>query len=217
MATMAQTRTGAVAWERYAPLSGVVAVVGWIVGIIMLDVVESKDTGAELLAVYQANDGRILAGGIIWLIATGFFVWFLGSLRSRLLAAEGGDGRLSTIAFAGGIGTAICLMLMPGPDMAAAISKDDLDASAALALGNMGDAFFLGAEYLLPVLLVASAIVAVRYGALPKWLAWIQVLVAIVLLTGFIGWAALIFAFPVWVVVVALLLWLPATARTTGP
>ena len=217
MATMAETRPQGWALDRYAPLSGVLAVIGWVVGIVLIDVVESKDTGAELLASYKADEGRILAAGIVWLIGTAFFVWFLGSLRSRLLAAEGGDGRLTSIAFAGGVGTAICLALLPGPDMAAALSNDDLDASAALALGNMGDAFFLAAEYLLPVLLVASALIALRYGGLPRWLAWIQVLIALVLLSGVLGWAALIFAFPLWVLVVSYLLWRPGTVRLTAP
>jgi hypothetical protein len=70
---------------------------------------------------------------------------------------------------------------------------------------------------LLPVLLVASAMVALRYGGLPRWLAWIQVLVALVLLSGVIGWAALIFAFPVWVLVTSYLLWRPGTVRLTVP
>jgi hypothetical protein len=218
MTSVAETRAGAAwGWERYAPLSGVLAVIGWIVGVGLLDVVESKDKGPELLAVYQGDDNQIIAGGIIFLIGTAFFFWFLGSLRSRLLAAEGGDGRLTTLAFAAGVGAATCLMLLPGPNMAAAISNEDLDASASVALSSVGDTFFLGAEYLLPVMLVASGIIALRYGALPKWLAWIQFLIALVLLTGFIGWAALIFAFPLWVLLVSYLLWRPAPARTTAP
>jgi hypothetical protein len=217
MATIAETRTDAWAWDRYSPLSGVLAVIGWVVGIILLDVVETEEEGAALLAVYNENEGRILAGGILFLIGTALFVWFLGSLRSRLLAAEGGDGRLTAIAYGGGIATAVCLALMPGPDMAGVFSNDEIDESAALALGSVGDAFFLGAEYLLPVLLVASALVALRYGALPKWLAWIQVLVAIVLLSGVIGWVALIFAFPVWVLITSYLLWRPGTVRMTVP
>jgi hypothetical protein len=217
MATMAETRADVWAWERHAPLAGVLAVIGWIVGIILMNIVDEADTGAELLAVYNNDEGRILAGGIIWLIGTALFIWFLGSLRSRLLAAEGGDGRLTAIAYAGGVATAICLALMPAMDMAGALANDDLDESASLALGNVGTGFFLGAEYLLPVLLVASAIVVLRYGGLPVWLAWLQVLVALVLLSGVIGWAALIFAFPVWVLVTSYLLWRPGTVRMTVP
>jgi hypothetical protein len=207
MATMAQTRGVAWDWDRYAPLAGVLAVIGWVVGTGMLEVAGGKDKASELLTAYTKHDGRILFGGIIWLIATSLFVWVLGSLRSRLYAAEGGDGRLTALAYGSGIATAVCLALTPGAHMAAALSNDDLDRSAALALGNVGDAFFLGAEYLAPVLLIASAIVALRYGAFPKWLAWIQVFIAVVMLIAPIGWAALVFAFPLWVALVAVLLW----------
>jgi hypothetical protein len=207
MASMAETRARAVEWERYAPLSGVLAVIGWIIGIIMLDVADREEEGAALLGVYQANEGRILGGTVIWLIATAFFLWFLGSLRSRLLAAEGGLAHLTGIAFAGGIATAVCLAALPGGDAAGALSNDEIDESAALALGSVSDAFFIAAEYLLPVLLVASALAAFRYGALPRWLAWFQVLVAVALLIPWIGWAALIFAFPLWVLIASFVLW----------
>jgi hypothetical protein len=199
--------------KRWAPLTGLLAVIGWIVGIIMLDVAGSEDEGAALLAAYKADEGQILGGTVIWLIGTAFFFFFLGWLRSRLLAAEGGDGCLTAIAFAGGVATAICLALMPGGDAAGALSNDEIDESAALALGSVGDAFFVAAEYLLPVLLIASALVALRYAALPKWLGWIQLLVALALLIPWIGWAALIFAFPLWVLVVSFLLWSGSRAR----
>ena len=216
MATMAETRAG---WsvERYAPLAGVVAVACWVVGIIAIGDIQSKDKGTELLAYYKAHDGRIITGGVIWLIGTALFVWFLGSLRSRLLAAEGPEARLTSLAFAGGVATAICLALQPGPDLAAALSKNDIDASAARAIHSIGDAFFLGAEYLAPVLLVATALLALRRGVFPRWLAWLSLLIALVMLIAPIGWAALVFAFPIWVLIVAFLTWRPATGRTAGP
>jgi hypothetical protein len=207
MTTIAETRATTSGLDRHAPLSGVLAVICWIVATALLDAVESKDTAAEMLAAFEDQEGRILFGGILFLIGTALFIWFLGSLRLRLIAAEGANGRLTPVAFAGGIATATCLALLPGPVMAGAISHEDLDASAAAALGAVGDTFFFGAEYLLTVLLVASALVALRYGALPRWLAWVQLLLALVLLSGVIGWAGLIFVFPVWVVVVSFLLW----------
>lgn len=216
MATMAETRAG---WdvERLTPLAGVLAVVGWVLGMIVIGDLSSKDKGPEILAYYKAHDGRILLGGVIWLIGTALFLWFLGSLRSRLLAAEGPEGRLTAVAFAGGVATAICLALLAGPDMSGAISNDDLDSSAALALHNVVGTFFIGAEYLCPVLLAATALIALRTGALlPRWLVWITFLVALVMLIAPIGWAGLVFAFPIWVLIVSYLLWRPVTTRTVS-
>jgi hypothetical protein len=204
-------------WERYTPLAGVLAVVGWVIGIIVLDPVTNKEKGPEILTQYQNHDGRIFLGSLLWLLGTALFFWWLGTLRARLLEAEGSPAaRLTSLAFAGGVATAICLALVVGPDMSGAINNDDLDASAALAISNMSDAFFVAAEYLLPVLLVASALIALRTGqVLPRWLAWITLLIALVLLIGPIGWAALIFAFPIWVLIVSFLMWRRTTTTPT--
>lgn len=216
---MAAARTRAT-WDldRHAPLAGVVAVACWVLSILLIMGVTDEDKGPEILAQYQAHDDRILGGGIIWLIGTALFVWFLGSLRVRLLAAEGPEGRLTAIAYAGGVGTAICLALLPGPDLAGALAKDDLDASAASAMHHLISMFFLAAEYLAPVLLAATALVALRARAVvPRWLAWVSLLVAFLLLVAPIGWAALIFAFPIWVLLVAFFLWTaPAGGEAQG-
>jgi hypothetical protein len=208
-------------WERYAPLSGVLAVVLWVIALFVGDNKTNKDKGDEILAAIRSNENRILLSTALFLVGTALFIWFLGTLRTRLLAAEGGAGRLTATAFAGGVATAVCLAIWPTPDGAAALSDDDLDASAASAMHHMSDAFFFAAEYLLPVLLVAAGLLAVRTGVLPRWLGWASFVVAVVLLIGPIGWAALIFAFPLWVLVVSVLLWraapVPAAAATPTP
>jgi hypothetical protein len=213
MATMAETRTRGMTWERYAPLTGVGAVILWVIGLLVLGDIQNKDKGRELLAYYQSHDQRLLLGFFLWALGTLLFFWFLGSLRQRLRLAESGDGRLTALAYGSGIATAVCLMLQPGPDAAAALEKDDLDASAARAIHTLADAFFLGAEYLLPVMLFATALLAFRTRVFPTWFAWISVLVGVVLLIGPIGWAALIFGFPIWILIATYLLWRgPATA-----
>jgi hypothetical protein len=219
MTTIAETSPGAVArWERHSPFAGVVAVACWVIGLAVIGNISGKDKGTELLAYYQGHEKRIIAGTVIWLIGVGVFVWFLGILRSRLLAAEGGDGRLTAITFASGIATAVCLMLMPGPDASAALSRHDIDASAARAIHSIGDAFFFGAEYFLPVMLVAFALLSMRTNIFPVWFAWITLGVALVLLVAPIGWAALVFAFPIWVLVLSFMLWARtgATESRTG-
>ena len=55
-------------------------------------------------------------------------------------------------------------------DSAGAINKGDLDVSAATTLHQLSDGFFVGTEYMLPVFFFASAILALRYAFLPKWL-----------------------------------------------
>jgi hypothetical protein len=206
-------------WERWAPLSGILAVVLWIIGFLIIG--ETKDKPAEILAQVRDDDVRILVGSIVFWIGCGFFLWLLGILRTRLLASEGPTAHLTAIAYGAGVGTTVCLVLLPAALAAAAINKDDLDASAASAMSNMGDAFFLGAEYLLPWLLFAFAVASIRYGAFPKWLGWLSVLVGIGLLTGWIGWAFLILGLPIWTLIVSILLFTgadrPATTGQPAP
>jgi hypothetical protein len=219
MATIAQTRAGTT-WdaERWSPLAGVVAVLLWIIGIVIAGDIENKDTGREILAQYNSDGNQILAAGLIWLIGTAFFIWFLGSLRSRLAAAEGPNAHFSAIAFAGGIVASVFLMLIPTANMVGVDQKEDLDASAALAITKIGDIFWIGLLYTAPVLLAATAVVALRTGAvLPRWLAWITLLMAIVMLVPVVGWAVISFAFPIWILLVVWLMWRPETTRTVKP
>jgi hypothetical protein len=215
MATTAEARAGTT-WdiERWSPLAGAVAVVLWIVGIIIASDIENKDTGPEVLAQFNSDGNRILAAGLVWLIGTAFFIWFLGSLRSRLAAAEGANPYFAPVAFGGGIVASVFLMLIPTANMVGVDQKEDLDASAALAIHNLGDIFWIGLLYTVPVLLAATAVAVLRTGAvLPRWLAWVSLLMAIVMFVPVIGWAVISFAFPIWILLVVWLMWRSAPTR----
>jgi len=189
----------------------------WVAGVIFMSTKAKGSEGPEILASYQHHSDGILVGALLWSIGVLFFIWFLGSLRSHLLAAEGGDGRLAKLAYGGGLVAAAIAMLIPAADEVGALNKDHIDASGAAVLHHFSDAFFIATEYTLPILFVATAIVALRHAALPKWLAWLSVLIGVVLLIGPIGWAALIFATPIWTLIVSILLWRRAEQpRTAG-
>jgi hypothetical protein len=203
----AATRGRTVASERYAPLAGALAVVLWVVGIIIGESAVDDGNPATLLASYRDEEGQILLGGFLWLLGTFFFFWFLGSLRSRLRVAEGGVARLTSVAYAGGVAAAIFGLAMPGPDMSAAIADGaDLSAPAATAINVIADVFFIGAEMSAAVLLAAVGLLALR-GAFPRWVGWVSLFIALVLIVLPIGWAGLIFAFPLWTLLMAYLLW----------
>jgi hypothetical protein len=216
MATVAEASPRLASWERYAPLAGVAAVVLWVVGILVGETAVDGKNPATLLDSYRDEEGSILLGGFLWLLGTFFFFWFLGSLRARLFALEGGTQRLTALAFAGGVATAIFGFATPGPDMSAAIADGaDLSQPAAEAIRVVSDIFFIGGEMSTAVLLAATGIHALRTRSLPRWLAWVSLLIALVLIVLPIGWAGLIFAFPLWVLVVSFILW-SASAGTTA-
>jgi hypothetical protein len=207
-------------WERLAALGGVVAVVLWVIGALVIG--ENPDEAEEVLNRFQDESGRILGGGLTFLIGTLFFFIFLGALRLRLLSAEGPAGFLTAIAFAAGVAVAIFLLGMPGGEMSAALAEEDLDPSSALAMSNIADIFFIGAELSAALFVAATGLLILRYGPMPRWHAWVSFVLALWLLIAPIGWAGLLFGFPIWVLLTSALLWVggerqPATAAPGEP
>jgi len=203
-------------WDRYAPLSGVVAVVLWILGTFLLekdDRPEGKDTAAFVDWV-EKNDTAIITGAIVFGFGVLFFLWMLGSLRATLFAAEGGTGRLATVAFAGGVATAISMMFTYLPQAQAAFDKNDTSDTSIDALVHVGDAFFAGVELFAIPLLAATAVVILRFGGLPRWFAWLSLVLALILAVPPIGWLGVIVGLPLWVLLVSVLLWRRPVAAT---
>lgn len=210
-------------FHRWSALTGIAAVILWIVGTAvsegLSDDLPDEASDDQILAWVQGNANEVLTGGWLFMIGWLCFVWFVGVLRTRLREAEGGAGTVSTIALAGGAATAAFGLLIPTAEIVAAINKDDISAATAGTLHNLGTAFFVAAELSAIVLLVAVAVLAFRTNVLPRWWAAFSVLIAVVLVIGPIGWAALIFGLPVWTIGTALFLALrerPASAPLTG-
>ena len=212
-----ESRTVAANWPRWEPLTGVLAVALWLLGAFIFDgAADTPDSDAspeEVLAFYQEDADKILFGGSLFMIGAAAMIWFLGSLRVRLLAYEGEPARHTSIAFAGGLATAIFLMGIPGADMAAAIEEDDLSPTSADALHDLGDLFFVGAEVSAVVLTLATALVVLRTGALPRLVGWLSILLAVWLVIPPIGWAGLLLGFPLWLIAISILLTLPPRSR----
>lgn len=211
-------------WERLAALAGVVAVVLWVIGILVSEssnLPDDEGNGEQVLAWYQDNSDTILASGFIFMLGALFFLVFLGALRVHLLAAEGPVGFLTAIAYAAGVGVFLCLLLLPAADMAGALSEGELTADASLAVNNLGDMFFIGAELSAALLLVVFGLHLLRTRSLPVWLGWVSLVLALWLLIPPVGWAGLLLGFPLWTVLVSVLLWMraagePVAARPPG-
>jgi hypothetical protein len=183
-------------------LPAVLAVALWIAGLVVInsfsDKIPHHPTDAQLLAWFQGNQNSILSGGWLWVLGCLAFLWFVALLRPRLADAEGGHHTYTTLAFAGAAAATVFGFLIQAGDMGAAIDHDSISAATAGTLHNMTDVFFVCGELALIPFFVGVAVVAFRTAVLPKWWAAFSVLIAVVLVIGPIGWAALIFGTPVW-------------------
>ena len=195
-------------------LPAVLGVALWIGGLAVTngfsDKIPHHPTDAQLLTWVQGNQSSILLGGWLWLLGCVSFLWFAALLRTRLADAEGGRATYSTLAFASAAAATVFGMLVVSGDMGAAINHDSISAATAGVLHNGGDMFFIGAELVLIPFYLGAAVVAFRTGALPKWWAAFGILIAVVLVIGPIGWAALIFGTPVWILGTGLIVGAPA-------
>ena len=190
--------------ERWAAYAGVLAVVLWIVGIVVQESgTIPEDGAADAAYLTHVNDdaNTILTGGWIFMLGCLAFIVFAIVLRDRLAEAEGGTRLFTTIAFVGAVAVGAFGLLLPGPEIAAAISADDISASTAAALSNLSDGFFVAAELAAILLMLGAGVLALRSTVLPRWWAWVSFLIGLVLVIGPIGWAALLFGLPVWTLV----------------
>jgi hypothetical protein len=197
-------------WERFAPLSGIVAVVLWVIGTIVAEStdISEKDTGLEVLAVFRDDTNTIIAGGLIFAFGVVFFIWFLGSLRARLWHAEGGLGRLTAIAYGSGMLAALCLLFQVAPFVQGAFDEEDLGPGAAQSLQVISEAFFGGTEITLIPMFLAVGLLTLRTRVFPVWLGWVSLVIALVLVIIPIGWAGVVFLFPLWTIVTSVMLFI---------
>jgi hypothetical protein len=197
---------------RFAPLTGVVYVVLYVVGSV-LGLADSPDFPAserKTLAYYVEHKSDVIAGGVVVMIGVVFLLWFLGSVRRACVAGEGGDGRISSIGFAGGaIGVGSFLagavaLILPAVrlDEVGKLSPEFATAMYDLSGGLVGVAAAMG----FAVLLLSVAVLGIRGDVVPTWWAWISAVIGVVMLIPWISWAGMFIALPLWVLVMVVIL-----------
>jgi hypothetical protein len=156
-------------WERYGAASGFAMVV---LGAAATAFERAPVTAAD----FAANRTALQTQSMLFLASAAVSLWFLGSLRTYLLRAEGGTGRLSTVAFGAGVAWVALNMLAQSFQVGVA---GDPQGDAPVALLKTMIAVFTVANLPLAVVLVAVAVVSLRHHAFPRWLGAISVVAAV--------------------------------------
>jgi hypothetical protein len=159
-------------WERIGALSGLGSAV--LFGVALIIFLATDPTGTPRIPdIANAADASLYirdhqdAMKVVLLLNTAAilaFLWFLGSLWSRLRAAEGGPARVSAIASAGGIAGAVAVLMGFVFEAAAVLVPTGVDVTtlyvlSAMSIGLGGAAF--------TVFFVAVCKVILQTGALP--------------------------------------------------
>src|SRR4051794_14276023 len=158
--------------ERLAPLTGLVFAVAFVV--IFFISGNSPDTDARTLKwvdYYNKHDTREIAVSIAATIAIVFFVWFAGTLRARLRTAEGSPGRLSNTSFGGAILFAVGALLFIALDFTAADTVGDVPPTVTQTIGVLDNDLFFPLVAGTSLFMLATGVISLRTGALPRWLA----------------------------------------------
>ena len=204
-----------------ARLSGVLAVVAFVVAVVVdegSNPPSGDASGAEIATYLNDNVSALALAALAWGIGTIFLVVFLDELRERLAASA----RFARVGFALGLGAAIFLLASWLPEVGGALASReelhrDLEPGAAEVFSSIGTGFFFGGELLLAGFLLAVGLAAFATKVLPGWLAGVSLVLGVVALVPPIGWAVVIFAFPLWLLLVSALLWRRDRATALAP
>src|SRR6266705_1050180 len=91
-------------WERLAAATGIVFVVLGRVGSFLAGQPPKAGEPIKKITAFAVDKrSALLLGDYLSAVGVVFALWFFGSLRSYLRRAEGGTGRLSAVAFGGGL------------------------------------------------------------------------------------------------------------------
>jgi hypothetical protein len=166
---------------KYGAATGVIAVVLILVGFNMFGsgIPDTDASGQAWSTFFTDHQSRIQLGLTIVSVGLFFFIWFLGSLRSAISAAEGGEGRLASIAYGGGLIGVVALLIGVAGGEASAFRPDQLDPNLTRALNDFGTVAGAPGAAGFTALFAATAIAGYRLGALPAPIAGFSALAAI--------------------------------------
>jgi len=204
--------------ERWAPLTGVLFTVLLAVAFFVSgNTPDSKDSGEKVVSHYD-NANKFYVALIALFIATVAFMFFNGVLRSTLTRHERIPSWLSSTVFGGGVVYAVGLTVFGITQFALLDAADKNQVQVAQTLNVLdNDNFFPTVVGLAIVLLaVAAAVLGTTPRVIPTWLGWVALVLGVVSFLGPLGFIAFL-AFPIWTLVVAVVLYRQASSSAQTP
>lgn len=177
----------------------------------------------EVIEYFGASpETFVLANGTLAVFSTFFFLWFLGVLHGVLRTSEGAERGLSSVALAGGTlfivlscaGYAAELMHPASQMRFENFLPDAQQAFVSLAVSSWLYHFCqAGAS----VLVLATSLVALGTGVLPRWMVLLGVVVALLTLLHFVLPLVGAVSGLVWIALVSALMLAGSSGRSSSP
>jgi hypothetical protein len=205
-------------WERRGTALGIPAVLLLAVSFVLAGSGPgSTDSDAKISSWYASSSHQHtqILGFVGFTLGVVCLIGFLAALRERMAAADETSSPLCHLMFGAGVvsaglfGLSIALFSVPGL-LASDTSAADIAPSAYRMLYTAGIASWVVATMVAAPTVTAASVGALRTGLLPRWFAWVGVVIGIALLFGYLFVPA--FAFWAWVLVAATLLLRRASA-----
>jgi hypothetical protein len=180
--------------SRWGPAAGILFVVLYVAAWFVSATPDSDDSAADVAAFYADKTHRVamLVATYLFIAAALLFLWFLVALRRRLLQAEGAGGPLAALSY--GAGIVFVGLLIVGVFALAAVpgnisfggADPPRDGDIVTTVQGIGLGLILiGGMLSAATAIVASAVLTLRTGALPRWTAWVGLAAAVALLFAF--------------------------------
>ena len=196
--------------ERFGLLAGGIAAVLWVVSLFVLEGAGNPadpSSGAEIVDFYRDERTVILVAATLHGLGGFLFLWFVAALRAVLGALAVPAWLTAASVIGGTAGGAMMLGIMAGQSTGATTDSELLTPDTAIVFWRLAHGFFVAAEVALALFVGALAIAALRGFVFPRWLGWFGLVIAVLLLIPPIGWAALLFLLPIWLVAASVVLW----------
>lgn len=209
--------------ERQGGVAGLVSVGIGLLAEVFERGVARGGTDAATIRHFQEQAGPVRMQTLLFVLGAGFLFWFLAGLRSRLAAAEGGDGSLAALVLVAGVASSTVTLIALSVQEALTLE------TPSTALAALDDALFLIAGLPLAVALVAVAVVVFTRHAFASWIGWLSIaaaLLEIVPLFGMISksgplapgaWISAFLPYPlylIWLTAVAVLMTMRPISRS---
>ncbi|MEP6909716.1 MAG: hypothetical protein ABI896_04690 [Actinomycetota bacterium] len=174
--------------ERVGAASGFLTIAGVVANVAFTRNAPDPDQPiTKIVAELSNHEDVYLATSTFVALQAFFFLIFVSAVACVVRRAEGSDGWLWIVVALGGAVSAVFALASSLSLVAAVFSTHHADAGpgAVLAPYEFHTWFLVGASVPGSAFLGASALAAIRYRALPRWLGWVAGVAAVGALVGF--------------------------------